>query len=292
MKPHSSILYNSISYGGGRKRIFIGLLCAACVSICLILFIILILPWLAQDPGYLRYLSVSLGILGIASVSWLGLMLVFHIYTGKNLPGITGVRHALIGFLLPMMELLGKWLGVERNLVRRSFIKVNNEFVLANSGAVDPKKLLLLLPHCIQASACPARLIYSLENCKNCGCCQIGAMRELAMKHGFRLAIATGGTIARRIVVECRPERIIAVACERDLTSGIQDSYPIPVFGVLNERPQGPCRDTLAPMRELENALSFFLGKEARVAQPKAAGKPLTGLCQVVSPGKSESFES
>lgn len=258
----SAPLYNQISYSGGRKRIFIGLLCAASVAICCFLFLILILPWLANDPGYLRYLSLTLGILGIASFSWLGLMLVFHIHTGKNPPGITSVRHALIGILLPMMEIMGKFLGVERNLVRRSFIKVNNEFVLANYGAVKAENLLLLLPHCIQSSKCPYRLIYSIQNCVNCGRCQIGALRLLSEKYGFKIAVATGGTIARRIVVECKPKRIVAVACERDLVSGIQDSYPIPVFGVLNERPFGPCRDTVAPAESLTTVLAYFLGKD------------------------------
>ena len=88
----------------------------------------------------------------------------------------------------------------------------------------------------------------------------MGALLELRDAYGVRLAIATGGTIARRIVVQARPRCIIAVACERDLTSGIQDSYPIPVFGVLNERPHGPCLDTLAPLDAIESAIRLFLG--------------------------------
>ena len=46
--------------------------------------------------------------------------------------------------------------------------------------------------------------------------------------------------MARQMVKEIRPKAIIAVACERDLTSGIQDVFPLPVIGVLNERPFGP----------------------------------------------------
>lgn len=249
-------------YNGGRKRIFIGLLCATCFVVCLLLFAGLILPWLVQDPGNLRYFSITLGILGISAFSWLSLILVLHIYTGKNFPGIASVRHALIRILLPMMEIVGKYLGVDKSVVRRSFIKVNNEFVISNAANEAPEKLLLLLPHCIQASNCPHRLIYTLDNCANCGKCQIGALRSLAARNGFKMAIASGGTIARRIVEEFRPAAIVAVACERDLTSGIQDCYPIPVFGVLNLRPHGPCRDTVAPEKELIHALAFFMDKK------------------------------
>jgi uncharacterized protein len=40
------------------------------------------------------------------------------------------------------------------------------------------------------------------------------------------------------------PDGIVAVAGERDLTLGIQDVHPIPVYGVINDRPQGPCPTT------------------------------------------------
>ena len=69
---------------------------------------------------------------------------------------------------------------------------------------------------------------------------------------------------ARRIVVKKRPEIIIGVACERDLTSGIQDSYPVPVFGILNQRPFGPCYDTDVDLELVENGLITFLGYERR----------------------------
>ena len=77
--------------------------------------------------------------------------------------------------------------------------------------------------------------------------------------YGVRLAIATGGSIARRIVVETRPKLILAVACERDLTSGIQDTHPLPVFGILNHRPEGPCRNTLVDLTLVEAALERLL---------------------------------
>jgi hypothetical protein len=82
---------------------------------------------------------------------------------------------------------------------------------------------------------------------------------ELSEKYQVGLAVATGGTLARRIVVERRPHLIIAVACERDLSSGIQDSYPLPVFGVVNERPHGPCYDTMVDLEKVEEALKTFL---------------------------------
>jgi hypothetical protein len=82
---------------------------------------------------------------------------------------------------------------------------------------------------------------------------------EVSRKYDVELAVATGGTIARRIVVEKRPRLIIAVACERDLTSGIQDTYPLPVYGIFNHRPHGPCFNTGLPLAEVEGAIRHFL---------------------------------
>lgn len=259
---------------GGRKRIFIGLLCATCVAVCLGLFLLLILPWLGNDPGYLRHVSICVGVFGMALLCWLCLSLVYNIHTGKKPPGIAVTRHVMIRLMLPLMEIVGKLVGIDRKIVRRSFIKVNNEFVRANARPARPEEVLVLLPHCIQASKCPHRLSYSLDHCARCGNCQVGELIGLAERMGFHLAIATGGTIARGIVVARRPKCIVAVACERDLSSGIQDCYPIPVYGVLNIRPNGPCRDTFVPLANLHMALAFFLGSEDEFMARNAASTP------------------
>ena len=85
---------------------------------------------------------------------------------------------------------------------------------------------------------------------------------EISKKYGVHVAIATGGTIARRIVVQKRPKLILAVACERDLSSGIQDTYPLPVYGILNNRPFGPCLNTQVALEDLQEALRLFLNSE------------------------------
>ena len=76
------------------------------------------------------------------------------------------------------------------------------------------------------------------------------------------MGVATGGTLARQMVKEIRPKAIIAVACERDLTSGIQDVFPLPVIGVLNERPFGPCFNTRVDIKKVEAAILDFLDTE------------------------------
>jgi len=106
------------------------------------------------------------------------------------------------------------------------------------------------------------RMRNGLEDCRQCGACNIGPIRTLIAQYGIRAELATGGTSARKIILETKPELVIAVACERDLSSGIMDVKGLPVYGILNQRPNGPCRDTLVDIRELESMLQVFLDQE------------------------------
>lgn len=76
---------------------------------------------------------------------------------------------------------------------------------------------------------------------------------------GFHFFVATGGTLARQIVYKTRPKAVLAIACERDLMSGIQDVYPLPAVGVLNIRPNGPCFNTHVDMAEVRRQLEQII---------------------------------
>jgi hypothetical protein len=250
-------------YGGARKRLFIGLMVASCASVGLALFIGWLVPYLGLSAIHpaLPSISTALCMLLLLLLAWLCAGLVFHIYTGCPLPGIQRIRGVTTRLMLPLMVLLGRACGFSREEVRLSFVKVNNELVLASGARCTPDKLLMLAPHCIQRSDCPHRLTTDVERCERCGRCPVSGLLKLRDSYGFKLCVATGGTIARRIVVELRPRLIIAIACERDLSSGIQDCYPLPVFGLPNERPCGPCRDTLVSLTRLEELVRYFTSR-------------------------------
>jgi hypothetical protein len=154
---------------------------------------------------------------------------------------------------------MGKLFGLSREKISHSFVAINNQLVLAQDLKVPPSRLLLLMPHCLQNHTCRVKITGNVENCERCGKCPIKDLLKLAHKYHVELAVASGGTIARRIVVQKKPQLIIAVACERDLTSGIQDTYPLPAYGIFNIRPFGPCFNTSLPLEEVEMAVRHFL---------------------------------
>jgi hypothetical protein len=247
-----------------RKRLFIGLIAATALAVSGALALLWLVPTIGLENIH-PYASAVWGVLVafiIAVVIWASLGLALSVAAGRTLPFTKRLRGVTIKLLLPLMIILARVFGISKERVRNSFIKVNNELVLGEGKSYKPHEVLLLLPHCLQSSACSHRLTYDIHNCKRCGQCPVAGLLALSEAYGVHLAIATGGTIARRIVVRTRPKLILAVACERDLSSGIQDTYPLPVFGILNDRPNGPCLDTLVPLDQMEKALRHFLRRE------------------------------
>ncbi len=244
-----------------KKRIFIGLL----VFTCLILFSLIFLFWYVPivglktiHPSLPIFFTIILGVLVFLMLSG-GLLLVFTIFRGKDIFLSHKLRGIVTKVLFPFMIIMGWLVGVSKEKVQQSFIELNNHLVRSNSHRTCPNKLLILLPHCIQDFDCQIKITGNIKNCEGCGKCEVKDLIELSEQYHVKIAVATGGTLARRIIVDNRPEAIVAVACELDLTTGIQDSYPIPVIGILNERPNGPCINTKVDIRKVKEAISDFL---------------------------------
>ncbi|MGB9822906.1 DUF116 domain-containing protein [Thermodesulfovibrio sp.] len=177
-------------------------------------------------------------------------------------PWIHFLRGFVLKVLYPVLMLVGAFLKSKKADFQAYIVRLNNLLVMRDS--FYPKKILLLLPHCIQNSKCDVRLTFDVYKCRGCGKCKIKDLIELAETYHISIAIATGGTIARKVVKEVKPDAIVAVACERDLSSGIVDTYPIPVIGILNERPFGPCIDTTVCLKSVEDAIKWFINRQEK----------------------------
>jgi len=209
------------------------------------------------------FMAVVAGVLGF--IAFGVFLLILTLIRGKEIFLATRLRWVVVKVLFPLMVPVGRLFGISRDTVQQSFIAVNNQLVRSNIGSVKPDRLLILLPHCIQINDCNIKITGDVHRCKGCGKCEIKDLVAISDKCGVDLSVATGGTLARRIIKEKRPKAIIAVACERDLTSGIVDSYPLPVIGILNQRPFGPCINTRVDMKDVQEALEYFTGLKAEV---------------------------
>ncbi len=166
------------------------------------------------------------------------------------------LRGVVLKVLYPLLMICGAFFKGKREALQRLVIGLNNRLV--RQEGTRTKKILLLLPHCLQIDECTIRLTHNIYNCERCGRCEIKDLIGIAEENKLDLFVATGGTIARKVVMEAKPEAIVAVACERDLSSGLVDTYPIPIIGVTNERPFGPCLNTKVDLSSVKEAIGFF----------------------------------
>lgn len=240
-----------------KKRVYVGLLVGS----------MFLLAFLAAAVWYLfRNRDVIIGrVLLIVIISILGavfllvgtgvLAIVLMIIKSKTIPSLETFSRIANDILFPITLITGKLTGINKDEILRSYVAVNNNLVKSKKLLLDGRQVMILLPHCLQDSECPHKITMDINNCKRCHKCTIADLIELGEKYHAVIKVATGGTLARKFIEECRPRGVVAVACERDLSMGIQDSSYIPVIGVLNCRPNGPCINTSVELDQVEEAL-------------------------------------
>lgn len=244
-----------------RKRLFIALMGLTCIVLVVLIFMAWWIPSRGLEnihPELPRI--VGLVVLALSGAAILGTgLLVLTTALGKDIFFTRFMRLVVIKFLLPMIEFTGRILGLDKDRIRQSFIAMNNSLVISQRCKVRPDRILILLPHCIQLFDCEIKVTGDINKCVLCGRCDIKGLVEIGRKYGIDISVATGGTLARKVIVEKRPKLVLAVACERDLTSGIKDCYPLPVIGILNLRPHGPCFNTVVDAAAIDAALQQVL---------------------------------
>lgn len=240
-----------------KKRLLVGLLFLSTVCLAAALYVVWRISYLGLMEVWL-VLPALVGIVFFAMVI-LAMLGIFNMVLAlKGWPSLRLFQkqtYTMINILFPTVVRLGSLFGINRRQLEGSFIAVSNLLFARRNIRVPAEKLLVVTPHCLQLASCPHKITRDPSNCKRCGGCNIGDLVKLSEEMGFLFFVATGGTLARQIIKQNRPRAVLAIACERDLMSGIQDVYPLPAVGVLNIRPNGPCYNTRVDMEEVKAEL-------------------------------------
>lgn len=244
-----------------KRRVYVGLLVASLLLLVGVTFggwYLVVNRDVAASRVILVFaLTIACAVFVIAAGGILGI--VVTIIRSRAIPSFDVMVRVANQLLFPLAVFLGTVIGIGKEKVWQSFIAVNNTLVRARTCLPPGSRLLILVPHCLQDSECPFKITADVNNCKKCGKCCIKDLIELADRYNAVLKVATGGTLARKFILDYRPQAVVAVACERDLSSGIQDAGVLPVLGVLNYRPNGPCFNTKVAVEEVETAIRTIL---------------------------------
>ncbi|WP_353892167.1 DUF116 domain-containing protein [Proteinivorax hydrogeniformans] len=246
-----------------QKRLFMSLLIVALMLI--VGFIGLLVSGIIANSVVINVIIYTLFVLLLSFlvIVSLGILVLLESVAFKKVPkSLQKLGWLSIKVLYPVVFFLAKIFKLNKEKIKGSFIAINNEMMAEVNDGLKGEELLVLLPHCIQKASCEVKVTHDVDKCKRCGKCDLASILKLKDEYKFNLYVATGGTAAREVVKKSRPKGILAVACERDLFSGIMDCKPLPVVGILNQRPNGPCYNTLVDEKELKLKVKKMLREE------------------------------
>jgi len=226
--------------GASRYFIFTGVALALALLACGAL-IYLIAPRLALLAPWLpAALFITLAAATAFSVLWLALVGASYV-TGRALLPAKLAERGLMPRLMPLASMASELFGVKRDWTEHSSVAVYNELAMARTRAVSADELLILIPRCLSRAA-------------------LDAVLDIAKRYNVHTFVATRGQLARRAIKERRPRAVVAVACERDMVSGLHDvAGRVPVLGLTMQLPNGPCKDASIDVAKMEEFVRKFL---------------------------------
>jgi hypothetical protein len=197
-------------------------------------------PRLADlHPAVPRLLATALAAAALVLWLWWGVLFLAYATGRALLPE----RLAERGPFLRLMRLTSRVADRfgRRDRVENAAVKVYNALALVRGRKVGKGELLLLIPRCLSKET-------------------LDGVLGIAGKYGVPVFVATRGQLARRVIRERRPRAVVAVACERDMVSGLHDvAGKIPVLGLTMTLPSGPCKDALLNLRQLEDWVRAYV---------------------------------
>ncbi len=124
--------------------------------------------------------------------------------------------------LQKMGEDLLRGMGLEEQYLGFTMVCIANEFWREQVQAIDFKRRLLLLPHCLKhAEGCPADYDEFGLDCRKCGACSVADFKTKAEDLGYKVLVSEGTPIVLKIIVSGHVDAIVGVACLNVLEKAI-----------------------------------------------------------------------
>ncbi len=140
--------------------------------------------------------------------------------------------------LLCRMQLEEQYLGF-------AMVCLSNEFWRDQVSAIDFKRRLLLLPHCLKhAEGCPADYDEFGLDCRKCGACSVADFKTRAEDLGYKVLVSEGTPIVLKIIVSGHVDAIVGVACLNVLEKALDKVLLAGIPSVAVPLLSSNCRNT------------------------------------------------
>ncbi|HYT05966.1 MAG TPA: DUF116 domain-containing protein [Gemmatimonadales bacterium] len=194
----------------------------------------------AVAPALPTGLWLGLGVAAATAWLWFGVLLLS--FYGPVLPLPEGwLERGPYLHLMNLTSHVARAFG-NRDWVEHAAIDVYNALAERRQRRVGKGELLVLIPRCLSREA-------------------LDGVLGIAGRYEVPVFVATRGQLARRVIRERRPRAIVAVACERDMMTGLRDvAGKLPVLGLTMRLPNGPCRDAMLDLETMERWVKTWVG--------------------------------
>jgi len=190
--------------------------------------------------------ALLLALSALSLLAWTWYLLLFGSFYGPAL--LLPERLAERGPFLRLMTWtshMARRFGA-RDWVEHAAIEVYNSLAARRGRRVGKGELLVLIPRCLSKGT-------------------LDSVLEVAGRYEVPVFVATRGQLARRAIRERRPRAVVAVACERDMLTGLHDvAAKIPVLGLTMQLPAGPCKDAVIDIERFEGFVKSFVEAPTR----------------------------
>ena len=206
--------------------------------------IFLLAPRLAAVlPALPELLWSALAVAAGAGALWFALLLL-SFYGGVLLLPEGLLERGPYLYVMSLTSYLSRLLG-RRDWAEHAAIDVYNALAERRRRSVGKGELLVLIPRCLSKQA-------------------LDGVLAIAGRYEVPVFVATRGQLARRVIRERRPRAVVAVACERDMTTGLRDvAGKLPVLGLTMRLPNGPCRDAMVDLDVMERWVRSWVSQSA-----------------------------
>jgi len=189
-------------------------------------------------------------------LSVLGVILVL-LYRKKNTIIIPNITLFILGFLeFPVKQLI--WLfGIDESFIDQMAVEIRNRLYKHAFARIPYTQRAIFLPQCLRHPKCPASLEAEGLICKSCGRCGINLIKEYAEQLGYKVFIAPGSTLIKRMIKKHGFKGVIGVGCVLEVYEGsrLMASAGLPVQAVTLSR--DGCVDTRVDVNELLEMITY-----------------------------------
>jgi hypothetical protein len=190
-------------------------------------------------PPLPRVVLFTIAALTVIAWVWFGLLVASYYGPALLLPERLAERGPFLA-LMRWTSQVARRFGV-RDWVEHAAVEVYNALAARRGRKVGKGELLVLIPRCLSKEA-------------------LDGILGVAGRYDVPVFVATRGQLARRAIRERRPRAVVAVACERDMVSGLHDvAAKVPVLGLTMRLPSGPCKDASVDVAKFETWVKSFV---------------------------------